>query len=537
MSKPGAPALARGMRDLLPIEARRFQKVTDTLRSLFEAHGYAPLVTPAVELESTLMGKYGPEAERLIFRAGLAGESGYALRYDLSVPLARVCAMNPALTKPFRRYQMAAVWRGERPQRGRYREFIQADIDLVGSTGVMADAEIIQIVVQALQALGLPRSLTKINDRRVLNGIGRFAGVPDPLLPGLYRAIDKLDKIGFDGVRQELLAVGLSGDLLNRQRQAVERWLTGKADRATLATDLAKADHEGMGDAVRDRGIAAFLDALAAFPQGGAGTPALAEARLAAVQASLDTLRAQLGADRVIPATVTARLLDLLALQDRPLPLLAALDERLDDAEAKAGTADLRRIIGVLEAVGIGEDRYQVDFGMVRGLAYYNGSIFETVVPEPPIGSVSGGGRYDGLVSLFGRDMPAVGSSLGVDRLVDVMVELGLFDDAALVPPSTFVTVFGDADAPAAAARAQSLRAAGLNAVLATEPGQGLGQQLRSADQLCCRWALIVGPDEAAAGLVTVKDLRLSRQTRLAEADLVTWLRGDGEPTQEEQTP
>ncbi|MBK7779779.1 MAG: histidine--tRNA ligase [Ardenticatenia bacterium] len=535
MSKPGAPALARGMRDLLPLEARRHQKVTDTLRGIFERHGYAPIETPALELEGTLMGKYGPDAERLIYRAGLAGESGYALRYDLSVPLARTCAMNPALTKPFRRYQMAAVWRGERPQRGRYREFMQADIDLVGSTGVLADAEIIQIVVQALQALGLPRSLTKINDRRVLNGIGRFAGMPAELLPGLYRAIDKLDKIGFAGVRQELLAVGLSGDLLNRQRQAVERWLGGKADRATLEVDLAKADDEGVGEAARGLAIAAFLDALSAFPQN-AATP-LSEARQTAIQASLDVLRSQTSVDRIIPSAVTERLLDLLALRDRPLPLLDALDRRLDDAEATAGTADLRRILAVLDAVGIGEDRYQVDFAMVRGLAYYNGSIFETVVPEPPIGSVSGGGRYDGLIGLFGRDMPAVGSSLGVDRLVDVMVELGLFDDPDLIPPTAYMTLFSPDDAPAAAARANSLRAAGLNVILATEPGQGLGQQLRSADQLGCRWALIVGPDEVAAGEVTVKDLRQSRQSQVAEANLLTWLRREVAPQIEEPSP
>lgn len=525
MSKPGAPALARGMRDLLPLEARRRQLVTDTLRDLFERHGYAPLETPALELEATLMGKYGPDAERLIFRAGLAGETGYALRYDLSVPLARACAMHGTITKPFRRYQIAPVWRGERPQRGRYREFIQADFDLVGSTGVLADAEIIQIVVLALQALGLPRSLTKINDRRVLNGIGRFAGMPAAMLPGLYRAIDKLDKIGFAGVRQELLAVGLSGDLLNRQRQAVDRWLGGKADRATLEVDLAKADDEGMGAQVRARGIAAFLDALTGFPQGAAPGSASAEARQAAIEASLDRLRAGVAADRIIPPAAIDRLLDLLALHDRPLPLLDALDRRLGDAEASAGTADLRRMLEVLEAVGIGEDRCQIDFAMVRGLAYYNGSIFETVVPEPPIGSVSGGGRYDGLIGLFGRDMPAVGSSLGVDRLVDVMVELNLFDDPALVAPTAFVTLFGAADAPAAAGLAARLRGAGLRAILATEAGQGLGQQLRSADQLGCRWALIVGPEEQEAGEVTVKDLSLGEQTRMPSEDLVTWLR------------
>ncbi len=182
-------------------------------------------------------------------------------------------------------------------------------------------------------------------------------------------------------------------------------------------------------------------------------------------------------------------------------------------------------MLKVLAAVGIGADRLALDFSMVRGLAYYNGSIFETVVPEPPIGSVSGGGRYDGLVGIFGRQVPAVGSSLGVDRLVDVMVELGLFGEQAEGPPLAFVVAFGAADTPRAAALAASLRRDGIACLLSTEADQGLGQQLRSADQLGCRWALIEGGDEQARGEVGVKDLRQGSQQALPRAGLGAWLR------------
>lgn len=518
--KPTTPALARGMRDLLPTEARRRRWVCEQLADLFESFGYAPLETPAVELESTLMGKYGPDAERLLFRAGLAGEGGYALRYDLSVPLARVAASHGNLPKPFRRYQIAPVWRGERPQRGRYREFIQADFDLLGSPSVAADAEIIQIVVEGLQRLGLPRTVTKLNDRRVLNGIGRFAGVPDSLLPGLYRAIDKLDKVGQAGVRLELMAVGLSGDLLNRQRQAVERWHQGKADLAQLATDLSKSDDEGQ-PAASAAGCEAFL---AVLRDTAPGTGKVADLRQAAIAASLHAQRRQAAADRLIPEAAIDRLLGLLAVSGSGEALLDDLDARLEDDEARVGTASLRQVLRILSAVGIGEDRVALDFSMVRGLAYYNGSIFETVVPEPPIGSVSGGGRYDGLVGIFGRQVTAVGSSLGVDRLVDVMVDLGLFGSRADGPPLAYVVAFGDEDAPRAAALARSMRRGGVATVVSTESQQGLGQQLRSADQLGCRWALIEGSDEQARAEVGVKDLRTGQQQAVARSTLADWL-------------
>lgn len=520
MNITAEPRLARGMRDLLPGAMRRRQFVTDTLRRLFETYGFEPLETPAVELAGTLLGKYGADAERLIYRAGLVDESDLALRYDLTVPLARVWAGND-IPRPFRRYQIAPVWRGERPQRGRYREFIQADVDIVGAPGMLADAEILTVVTAGLDRLGFTGYQLKLNNRRLLNGLGRFAGVPDAVLPGLYRAIDKLDKIGLDGVRLELRSVGLPGDLLNRQRQAVGRWVRGQADRDRLARDLGTAVGDGEPAAVATRGVAAFLDALAAFPNGGGDDARVADAADAAMTASVACLRGLYPEEGLIPDAVTDRLLDLLRLQGESRDLLASLGARLDDAEAAAGIADLEAVLDALDAAGVPADRYAIDFAMVRGLDYYTGTIFETVVASPPIGSIQGGGRYDNLLASFGKPAPAVGTSFGVDRLVDVMETLGLFPAAADAPPAdVVVTLFDDATAPAAVALTAELRQAGIRTELCLAADR-LGDQIRYALERRAAAVAVLGPDEVTAGTVVLRDLAARSQTAVARTEAV----------------
>lgn len=524
--------LPRGMRDLLPEAMRRRQYVTDTLRAVFETFGFEPLQTPAMEQASTLLGKYGPDAERLIYRAGLGAETDLALRYDLTVPLARVCASNADLPRPFKRYQIASVWRGERPQRGRYREFTQADVDIVGSPSLLADAEIITVVTTALDRLGFTDYVIKLNSRSLLVAIGRYAGVPEAVLPGLYRAIDKLDKIGMSGVRLELRAVGLPGDLVNRQRQAVGRWLRGQVDRERLARDLGEAIGPEAPPGVRDGALATFLDALAAYPNGGdpaAVTEAVvAEASEAVMRASIDALRAQYPPADLIPDAVTDRLLELLQLRDENRALLAELGRRLDDPMAQAGIAELGQVLDALDAAGVPAARCEVDFAMVRGLEYYTGTIFEAVVSRPPIGSILAGGRYDKLVALFGRSQPAVGTSFGVDRLVDVMEEVGLFPAAVDAPSArVLVTLFDAATAPAAVRLAADLRRSGLPAELSFEPAR-LGDQIRYALDRGIPAVAIMGPDEAAAGTVTLRDLATKTQATVPVAEAVAWLRGIG---------
>ena len=175
------PRLPRGMRDILPRRMILRQYVIDTIRAVFERFGFEPLQTPAIELEETLLGKYGPDAERLMYSVGhREGKERLSLRYDLSVPLCRVIAQYPDLLKPFKRYQIAPVWRAERPQKGRYREFYQCDADTVGSASMLADAEMIQMIYEILTRLGFRQFTTQVNNRKIINAIGQFAGVPAP---------------------------------------------------------------------------------------------------------------------------------------------------------------------------------------------------------------------------------------------------------------------------------------------------------------------------------------------------------------------
>ena len=199
------PRVPRGMRDILPQKMLQRQYVISQVEKVFQRFGFEPLQTPVLELRETLMGKYGEDAEKLIYDAQhREGKEELSLRYDLTVPLTRVVAMYPELVKPFKRYQIAPVWRAERPQKGRYREFYQCDADIVGSKSMLADAEIVTMIYTVLQTLGFKSFVTKINNRKILTGIGQYAGVPNEMLGGLYRSIDKLEKIGVDGVREEM---------------------------------------------------------------------------------------------------------------------------------------------------------------------------------------------------------------------------------------------------------------------------------------------------------------------------------------------
>lgn len=205
MSQFIKPRVPRGMRDILPEQMIRRLHVIEVIRKVFEEFGFEPLQTPAMELSEVLTGKYGPDAEKMIYQAGhTGGKEDISLRYDLSVPLCRVVAMYPQLPKPFKRYQIDPVWRADRPQKGRYRQFFQCDADTVGSDSMLADAENVNLIYQVLTRLSFKKFEIHLNDRKVITGIGQFSGVPTEQLGGLYRSIDKLDKIGLDGVTNEL---------------------------------------------------------------------------------------------------------------------------------------------------------------------------------------------------------------------------------------------------------------------------------------------------------------------------------------------
>lgn len=419
--KPGLP---RGMRDILPQTMIRRQFVIEVMRQVFEQFGYEPLATPSVELCDTLTGKYGPAAERMIYDVSRkGGKERLALRYDLSVPLSRVIAMYPDLQKPFKRYQISPVWRGERPGKGRYREFYQCDVDIVGTSSMLADAEMLDIIHEVLSRLGFQHFVTRINNRKILTGIGQFAGVREELLGGLYRSIDKLAKIGPEGVRKELSA-------------------------------------------------------------------------------------------NAIPDPTIEKLLELLQMTGEDEAILVELRERLDPYPiALEGIAELEEVLDYLQNLRIPRERYEVDFTMVRGLGYYTGPIYETVVEEPRIGSIVGGGRYDELIGLFSeRSLPATGTSFGIERIIDVMQELDMFPpEVGTTISQVLVTIFDEALVAASLQLSSDLREAGLNTELYFE-NDPLGDQIRYALKKGIPYVVIVGPDELAAGEVTIRNLPLKEQ-------------------------
>ena len=256
------PRVPRGMRDILPEQMIRRQFVIDVIRDVFEEFGFEPLQTPAMELSEVLTGKYGPDAEKMIYQAGhTGGKEDISLRYDLSVPLCRVVAMYPQLPKPFKRYQIDPVWRAERPQKGRYRQFFQCDADTVGSDSMLADAENVNLIYEVLSRLGFNDFQIHLNDRKVITGIGLFSGVPSAQLGGLYRSIDKLDKIGLDGVTTELRENEIPEDVIDKLLTLLQ--IEGDSDSVLRELDDQLGEYEIAHEGISElRDLIRFMDTL-----------------------------------------------------------------------------------------------------------------------------------------------------------------------------------------------------------------------------------------------------------------------------------
>ncbi len=417
---------ARGMRDFLPSDMRRRHWVIGRIQAVFERYGFEPLETPALERIETLTGKYGEEGDRLLFRVlkrgegGARGEADMGLRYDLTVPLARVMACNQGLPSPFRRYQIQPVWRADRPQRGRFREFMQCDIDTVGSASPVADAECLAVVYDALVALGFSGFRIRVNHREILRAMVERMGASD-LEGGVLVALDKLDKIGRAGVDAELAGRGVGPEA------AAELWRL-----------LALAD-------------------------------------------------------------------------DHPDSALDAIAAELSDG-GQAAAANLRLVLDHASRLGVPATHLRFDPTLARGLDYYTGAVFETVVLEPDIGSISGGGRYDGLVGMFsGRQLPAVGVSLGIERILVVMDELGMFPDLSSTVQA-LVVALGPDELPAALEAAAALRAAGVAVQVAPEALR-FKKIMRLAGRSGVPWLVLVGEDERTAGKVALRDMSTREQT------------------------
>jgi histidyl-tRNA synthetase len=434
----------KGFRDLMPTAMFVRRHVMETLRSIFELHGFAPLETPALEYAATLEGKYG-EDERLMYKFEDQGKRRVGMRFDLTVPLARVVAMHlNELQFPWKRYQMGPVWRGENPQFGRYREFYQCDIDIVGSASPLADAEVLAILGEAMTKLGFTGYRVVLNNRKLLAGIARSAGVDPEQAGTIYRAVDKLDKIGPEGVREEMVKKGVPDEIAGR---ALGLFLTGTdvksfADNAALLSELAGPLRE--------------------------------------------------------------------------------------DADATKGLEELRAILDTLGNMSLDLDRYKVDVTLARGLDYYTGTVYEVIVDEPKIGALGGGGRYDNLMSLFsGRDLPTVGVAFGMERIVDVMFELGMITPTA-TPSRALITVFdGSSESVSASLRlASELREQNIACEVYLNAGDKLGKQFAYADKLGIPYAVVLGPDEIAAGTAAVKNLKQPppNQQTVAQGELASML-------------
>ncbi len=426
--------LPKGMRDFLPGEVLKREYVIGVITDVFQTFGFEPIYTPALEMLETLLGKGGEETDKLIFHAQHpGGKEELALRYDLTVPLARYVAMHENnLTMPFRRYHIAPVWRGDRPQKGRYREFFQCDVDIVGVASMAADAEIISLLTTALGRLGFADFTVHINNRKLLTGIGIYAGVPQAQLGDLYRSVDKLDKIGLDGVQEELTASGIAGEAIGRMMGLLQH-------------------REGGLDALRQ-----------------------VRAQLAGVPVALE------------------------------------------------GIGELEQMVEYLGAMKVPETRFTVDLAMVRGLGYYTGPVYETYITRPDnLGSVTGGGRYDELVGMFrGQSLPTTGSSLGIERIIDLLDLLNLYPpELTGTVVQVIVTVFDERTQGESLALANELRSAGIRTEAIMTPRRAIGRQVQYADRKGARLVAFLGEDEIKAGQVKLKRLSDGQEVLVPRAE------------------
>ncbi len=545
------PRVPRGMRDILPEQMVRRQYVIDTIQGVFEEFGFEPLSTPAVELEETLKGKYGKEAERLIYSTTYGqGEEKLSLRYDLSVPLCRVVAQYPDLPRPFKRYQITPVWRADRPQKGRYREFYQCDADTVGSTSMLADAETVAIIYTILARLGFRGFTTYINNRKILNGLGQFAGVPQGLLRGLYQSIDKLGKIGLSGVKQELLSVGLPDPIFDSLRRVARLYLQGKLALGDVAARLAgekiPAADGAQVDFPADVAAAvlpAFNEILAGQKPGSIDPAEVQETAGQLINGLTPILRLVYGEKtELIPVGVVDELLALLQLKGDNAATLASLRERLGRfPEAEQGINELSDMLRYLDLMGVPEKYFTIDISMARGLEYYTGPIYETIIEEGGVGSVTGGGRYDNLIGLFtDKSVPATGTTIGIERIIVVMEDQNMFPASiGRTTTQVLVTAFDAKLVDESLKTAVLLRQAGLRAQVVFD-ATPLREQIGYADKKGIPLLVIIGPDEAAQGSLTIRDLRTKQQQtveRSSAADVIKGLLGRTTETQRHREP
>jgi len=448
------PAIPKGTRDFLPTEVAKRNYMFATIKEVFRRYGYAPIETPSFELSSTLLGKYGDEGDRLIFRILNSGEkmkkadlealaqenlprfansvAEKALRYDLTVPFARFVVQHQNdLTFPFKRYQIQPVWRADRPQHGRYQEFTQCDVDVVGSDSLLYEVELVQIFDEVLSQLRLPGFSILINNRKILSGIAEVSGETARIID-LTVAIDKLDKIGEDGVIKELS----------------EKGFTTKA------------------------------------------------------------------IDKIKP---------LFAFQGNNNEKMTLMRAFLADSEiGLKGLDELQEVLDHITELGLNRGELIFDLTLARGLNYYTGAIFEVKAHGVKMGSICGGGRYDDLTALFGLNgLSGVGISFGADRIYDVMTELSLFPKELDRTLDILFVNFGSEEAKFCMKLLREVRSLGIAAELYPSAAK-LQKQFKYANDRNVAYCVVIGAEEAAAGMLSFKNMETGAQEQLSSADFLT---------------
>lgn len=411
------------------------EHLIDIARSVYRSYGFAPIDTPALEYAEVLLGKGGEESDKQVFRFTDQGDRDVAMRFDLTVPLARFAAQYAQeLGIPFRRYHIGPVWRGERPARGRFREFVQCDFDTIGTMSNSADIETLFVINDLFERMGIQRFTIRVNNRKVLNGLLQKCGLQEHAV-GILRSLDKLDKIGRDAVAAEL------------------------------------TDKVG------------------------------------------------------IPADGAARVLDMAQLKGSPDQVLKELEGMLAGNETgELGLNNLRELFASVDACGWPTGRVSLDVSIARGLDYYTGTIYETLLGDlPEIGSVCSGGRYDNLADLFtAQPLPGVGASLGLDRMLAAFEELGQTQKAT-TPAPVLVTMLDAGRVSDYLQFGRMLRKAGISTEVYPE-AKNIGKQMKYADRKGFRIAVIAGDEEFSAGVWQVKDLKSGVQVSLPAAEVSGWI-------------
>ena len=453
------PTLPKGTRDFSPEEMVKRNFIFDTIKSVFRKFGYQEIQTPSMENLETLTGKYGDEGDKLIFKILNSGDflskvspeelqvgdakkltskvSEKALRYDLTVPFARyVVAHQNDISLPFKRFQIQPVWRADRPQKGRYREFYQCDADVVGSESLLNEAEFVLIYLEALSQLGLKDFSILINNRKILSGIAEIIGKPE-LIIDMTVAIDKLDKIGLEGVCKELLERGFTQADIEKLQPIIE--LKGSNSEKIQALKKVLASSE-----IGQKGIEEVETIFTYIQQ--------------------------------------------LQTPNATLPNVA------------------------------------LDITLARGLNYYTGAIFEVKSNEVTMGSIGGGGRYDDLTGMFGlKNLSGVGISFGADRIYDVLEELDAFPKNTTESTKVLISNFDETSEAFALPILSQLRAAGIAAELYPQAAK-LKKQLGYADSKRIPYVILIGSEEMASGLLSLKNMNSGEQSTLTMQALLAQL-------------